>query len=960
MAGIADFGRSVQRTGLLERLRRLRPQLVALVAPAGFGKSTLARQFLEDRQVFAICDCADVSDDLDFARRLIPALADEQPESGAALSQRELMIGDGAMSSGERIALALAAWRRTTRPSTFVFEDAEHIANSPSAREFLTRLLAERPKERTVILCSRESLRVHLSRFAPPHEIVALRAEDLAFSRAEVEEILRPLSLDETVVERIFDISQGWPIPVLFLARLAYEGRHEALLAKLSDVAFEELHEYLADQVLAALPPPIVSVLFAAACIPNASAADLVAATGDPTAGATIAEFSRSSPFVRSAPDGTFIVHPLMRALLTEDDPAQRDALLAKTADEYDGRKDHLRAAELHLARPDQEAAARSLESTPVGEDRAPPMRYSRMVSALDRSIVRRYPTLWSCIALLQTFSADTKVLLEETGTLYATLPKDTPVEKRYYVIATRTLLLTYLGQFAEAFKLLESVEAQVRIPDPPTERWHGYFLYLRGTVLSRMGRLDAAERDLNLAMPLIEEMHIMRSAAEMIQAVEIDRARGETEKARKGLATSLASAKLSNMSNFVAYRLAEATFGEWLAGDDAEGFAAYAEDLERTVEGDGIRGFRYFTDCVRGRESEPRDVDLIRWVLCGRLVACASSTDPARALEHAIAAREAGTRYPNPFLQCLAAIAVAELSPERERAGLYAEALRLGESTDSPPLASAVAAAAARKEPGMLRSFVARLRAGGPSAVSRLEISLVKGTVRARGNEVKLRDRELELLFFLARRQETVARERLTATLWPDGDEDSTANTLKVLLHNLRQHLGDEGAIVRTREGLRLCDEAHVDLWEIDRAISARRSGEIANDAERATVLEIYQRLGGERPARVLGWEWFEPTERYIRELRSELGQRLARYALRARKPQEAVVLAEEAIANDQCDEAAQEIAILAYLDMDNRSAALRQFRRYREILHAELQCEPSPSLAKLLSAGAAQPASR
>ena len=34
--------------------------------------------------------------------------------------------------------------------------------------------------------------------------------------------------------------------------------------------------------------------------------------------------------------------------------------------------------------------------------------------------------------------------------------------------------------------------------------------------------------------------------------------------------------------------------------------------------------------------------------------------------------------------------------------------------------------------------------------------------------------------------------------------------------------------------------------------------------------------------------------------------------------------------------------------------AAALRHFRQYRDVLMNELQCEPSPSLAELVGAGA------
>src|SRR5580692_2946708 len=101
----------VRREGLLERIERVRPKLIALIAPAGFGKSTLARQYLAGRSTWAVCDCHGVRDDLDLARRLIPALAAENPEREQMLTRRELMMGDGGTSVAERINLALAAWR---------------------------------------------------------------------------------------------------------------------------------------------------------------------------------------------------------------------------------------------------------------------------------------------------------------------------------------------------------------------------------------------------------------------------------------------------------------------------------------------------------------------------------------------------------------------------------------------------------------------------------------------------------------------------------------------------------------------------------------------------------------------------------------------------------------------------------------------------------------------------------
>src|SRR5579864_9544658 len=123
----------IRRDTLLDRVDRVQPKILALIAPAGFGKSTLARQLVAGRSA-AICDAAGILDDLDLARRLVPALAVESPSRTHTLTQRELMLGDGGTSVAERVNLALEAWKVPTDDTIFVFENAEHIARDPSAR----------------------------------------------------------------------------------------------------------------------------------------------------------------------------------------------------------------------------------------------------------------------------------------------------------------------------------------------------------------------------------------------------------------------------------------------------------------------------------------------------------------------------------------------------------------------------------------------------------------------------------------------------------------------------------------------------------------------------------------------------------------------------------------------------------------------------------------------------------
>jgi DNA-binding SARP family transcriptional activator len=950
MSEAVDLGRIIQRSALLDRLRRVQPRLIALVAPAGFGKSTLVRQFVEQGSSFAICDCAHVEDDLDFARRIVSTLAEEEPERGNTLSQRQLLLGDASTPEMERVAIALAAWRDPAKSSIFVFENAERILDLPAVRDVFTRLLAERPEERTVVVCSRVALRIHLSRFAAPHQIVTMRADDLAFERSDLDELFKPL-LDAATLDRMYTASLGWPIAVFLLARFAVEGRLSGLLERLNDVAFEELHDYLADEVIASLPKSLTDALFAAACVPSANATDLEIATGLEDAAPALMEFERASPFVRRSEVGEFTVHPLLSGMLTRHQLDRRVALLSTTALAYERRGDTLRAAELFLAIPDQEAASRALESVPVGDDRAPSMRYSQLLSSLDRHLVRAQPTLWSGKALFQMFATDCAQLLNETQYVWAALSDETPVFKKYYVIATRVLLLTYLGRFEEALAFLEQV-APIDVADAPLSREVGYKLYLRGTILARMGRVDEAESDLLRVLPFAQRMDAMASAVEMLLGSDIARIRGDAAQERDRIMLSLEYARRSELMNVVAFRLAEAAFSAWLQGDD-RAMGTFADELQTIVDGYGIRGFAFFAGCARGDPIAVREADMLRWVLCGHLIAASRGGDNAVALEHARAAARAAEEYPNPFLQTLAALTLAELSPADEHADAYARALAYAENAGSAAVPLAVVAARDASGCGMLEPFIQRLRTEHATVVPRLEISVLTGTVRNGGKTVHLGERELALTVALSLRQQPISQGTLIEMLWPDSDDPAAANALYACLHRLRNRLGED-AVLRSADGLYLSDDATVDLWAIERRVACFRSHELADDLEYGGVMAVYQALRPERPSRYLGWEWFAQMERYLSELRCNLGLRLGRYCVRAGRHDEALGLAREMMARDPCDEGAREVAITAYLGLGDRAAALQQYRQYRSVLMEELRCEPSPAIAALVEVSA------
>jgi DNA-binding SARP family transcriptional activator/tetratricopeptide (TPR) repeat protein len=916
-------GLEIRRNFLLDRLERVQPKIVALSAPPGFGKSTLARQFLASKPNAVVCDLADVTDEADLARRLIAALASEPARP------------------------ALDAWKDPVTDSIFVFENADHVARNEAALEFFRRILSQRPARRVVVICSRENLPLHLTRFAPPHEILALRADDLAFDRSELLELFGPYADRPGFLARIMHLSQGWPIAVFLLRRFASEGRIDALLENLDDIAFKEIHDYLADQVLASLDPKLREALFVCACIPHTGISDLQAAFAEEGAVHALVEFAKESPFLTHSGD-VFVLHPLLGGLLVEHRQTQREVILARVAGAHSRAKHYLRAAELHLAHGDQESAAHALGQYEVIRDHTPSPEYARALASLDRALIEQYPRLWGITGMLRMFCIDMQELLDEAESQWLTLSPSVSPAERSYVLIFRAIMHSYTGQIDEAQTMLEEYAREHNIGAQPKDYVEGYLIYVLGLIRARAGKLGQGERDMTAALPQVGVTDVVGSGALLSLGADIARARGEFAVARQFVDRALEGSRRSGLSNFIALDLAEACFGAWFAGDDGA-FVKYGVELDEVVHANAVRGLAYFAAVVRGRQEDPTNVDLLKFIACASIIAAANSIDAREAVRHARAALVAAQKLRSPFIECLASIALATYDEPAFGENIEGAA-RAAARCESPGLQSAVRAIAeGLADFGMLDKYMGRLHRDRSERVLPLEVQLTSGVVRSAGRDVPLPERELALLVALSLQRENVPRARLADLLWPELDESSARNALSVCLHRLRAHLGSD-RVVRSKDGYALHDDVRVDLWEIDRAMTALRSRTTLDDDERALLSGIYEKLRNKRPERMLAWDWFEATERHLRGLRLEAAHRLAADALSNGNIRRALELAEEMIGYDPCDEAGRELAIKAHLRRDDRAAAMRQYRQYRETLLAELQCEPSAAIQQLV----------
>ena len=569
----------VRRERILARLERVRPKILVLVAPAGFGKSTVARQYLAGRTSWGTCDCAAVRSDVELARRLITAMLTAFPERHETLGACERLLSDGSVSVADRLQAVLQAWLEP-EGGTIVFENAENLRNAPAVHALFAQLLASMPQDRSAVICTREPLRSHLTHFAAPHEIVALRAEDLAFDAVDVREIFAPESLDTESVEGVLAASRGWPIAVLLLRRFAAEGRIASLLNRLGDTAFEELHDYLVDEVLGTLGERLSSAVFACAAIPHATAADVEAALADRGGIAELERFVRESPFANRGADGAFLLHPILATALIAGDQDRRIELLATVAMRHEESGAFERAAELHLARGDRDAAADALGRDRVSLEGSLTPSYARVLYALDRVRILQYPRLWTAMCLRRMYRVDMAALLDEAESVWRMIPPAAPALDRCYVATLRVLMMSEVGRFEEADATIdECVDLLAKLEtELPVDAW---FVYLRAIVGARLGRLNGSESILTAALPMVASMDLPAMETFLTLAVHVARPRGDRALERQFLARADELARHSTLDNAIALVLSEAAFGAWLCGESAalEDLSAEAAD---------------------------------------------------------------------------------------------------------------------------------------------------------------------------------------------------------------------------------------------------------------------------------------------------------------------------------------------------------------------------------------------
>ena len=460
---------------LVGRVLAAAPRALVLTAPAGYGKSTFVREFAQAFPRAAFCDCDIARDGDGLARAVVDALAAGSPELALEVARVRL-----AQAAGGEPELAAALWSRGDETDLFVFENADALREIGGARELLERLAVAAPAGRVLAFCTRRPLPLALSRAIGRARVVTIEAEQLRLDPGAVVALAAEYGVGEREAREVARLGEGWPMVSRLLLGLAGSGRLERLAAGLDDVAFEELYDYLADAVVAALPGAIADALMIAGAVPGATLEDLRLALGE-RFDALVERRLLALPFVGREGAG-YAVHPLVRALLVARYPERMGDAAERALAAHEARGNGVRAAQIALVQGDARRAARLLDRLPtyLRTSTALPA-CEQIVAQLGPALIAQYPNLWIATIPFRRYAVALDTYVQEARTVYHCLPVESEPQLRLDARLQLVNALYSVGEVDESERLVEEAFEEFAVPSASRAQLLVYTASLRG-----------------------------------------------------------------------------------------------------------------------------------------------------------------------------------------------------------------------------------------------------------------------------------------------------------------------------------------------------------------------------------------------------------------------------------------------------------------------------------------------
>lgn len=726
----------VRAKRLVAKLARSDARLIELTAPAGFGKSTLAR---------AIGEAAG-------AYEVVPP-------------------------SGEHLIRSLEA--HYGQPFVAIVDQGEGIPKEQIAS--IASAIEWAPPSAHIILCSRRRTELHTNIVLAPNERLTLTADDLAFRPYEAHSVFDGLHLDDERLARLDALCEGWPVAVLSFKRALEDGGAE-FDGSLNSRFLAPLVSYLSDNVIETLNDREWKALLLCCGMPGLQRRQLTALEA-PAAAFRLAEMGLASF------DNERGLRPrmLLRQLVDDFFSEEREGVLLDTAVSFVKADLPAHAAVAFMNAGNFPAAEQALHAYSDDPKRLTTLPYQALSAAARRRVhngaASGLPHIWVAMFPERRYEEPARVLYREAVNLGSAVAPATPMNTMFRVLSS--IVATELGMLDEAEERLnasatdENSRALVACARAMLDAYHGDM-----SATARWTAVRAQFWGCYAWLTLMMRLDLKAAVAG-----------GEHPGGLSVIERILAAAEKSGSTLLVAHVLAAAVVTAWIFGDDA----VMNESLNRLKTVLLLAPSRPLPALFRALCGEYDAVFDHYPVYSGyaRLLAAGSNAQQAVAL--ATAAMEEGDRIGDLGLRVLSRAALSALQPESAKT-LLAECRKIHDRDAAGCETRERTSAKAFAGMDAFFARFAPLAPSKTDNKPNIRIEIANGHVYRDDAEISLSRKNLELCMLLAVEGKPLSRDAIFARLWPDQAPDATYSTLKMCVHRTRQQLGAQDAILAQR----------------------------------------------------------------------------------------------------------------------------------------------------------------
>ena len=216
---------TVRRSSLIQRLARGDPRpIVSVVAPAGYGKTTLLSQWAErNGQSFAWVSV----DEADNDPKVLLTYVAEALDAVEPIGERvfDALASPASSVPGSVVPRLASAFSSMTSPVVLVLDDV-HVLHNSECRAALSVLADHVPAGSRLALAGRAEPPLRIARLRAEGKIMEIGPGDLSLTREEASSLLRDagLALAEDDVAELHQRTEGWPAGLYLAALYLREG----------------------------------------------------------------------------------------------------------------------------------------------------------------------------------------------------------------------------------------------------------------------------------------------------------------------------------------------------------------------------------------------------------------------------------------------------------------------------------------------------------------------------------------------------------------------------------------------------------------------------------------------------------------------------------------------------------------------------------------------------------------